>query len=398
MARVLEDNAKRLIANFGLPVPSGHRVATPARAKAVASSMPGGCVVKALVPTGRRGKAGLVEVCSTVTEAEAAAQRMLTARHGEYRIDAVLVEERIEITHEYYLSISIDPVALSFAVLVSPHGGVDIEDSADTVTVAGISPLDDISRQELVSVWRTAGCDDHAELLGDVTRQALEAFRQLDATLLEINPLAIDESGRAIAVGTMLAIDDAALQRHADLAPFVAEGSDRASRPETDLELRVAALNADRSQRGSARYLELDGGNIGFLCGGGGASLLLFDALVSAGGTPANYSEFGGNPTEQRVYDLTRVVLDKPGVLGLFVAHNITNNTQVDVVARGVTNALRDAGVPDTFPVVAREVGVNDEEGRRIFEAVGVQYLGADVSLNRAASVMVERMREALER
>lgn len=398
VARILEDDAKRLLSRFGIEAPAGHRATTPHEAATLAESMRAGCVVKALVPMGRRGKAGLIAVCASSQEVGAAADRMLGTRFGAYDVDALLVEERVDIVDEHYLSISIDAAPLEIALLISAEGGVDIEEYAEHVVRVGVDPLEDASNRDFASYWIEAGCANHADTLGDVTRRALEAFRDVDATLLEINPVAIDPAGHGIAVGAMLAVDDAAMRRQPDVALLAVEGSDRAARPETTLELRVAEINADASQRGSARYLELEGGDIGFLCGGGGASLLLFDALVSAGGAPANYSEFGGNPTEQRVYDLTRVVLDKPGVRGLFVAHNITNNTQVDVVARGVTRAVNDADVPSSFPVVAREVGVNDEEGRRVFEEAGVVYLGADVSLNRAAGIMVERMREATGR
>lgn len=395
MARILEDDAKRLLSEFGLAVPSGRRVTTPIDATDVASAMPGGCVVKALVPTGRRGKAGLVSICSTADEARSAVERMIGMNFDGYLVEAVLIEERIDIAHEYYLSMSIDPAALTFNVLASAFGGVDIEAHAGSITSIGVDPVAPSADREIQLLWSDVGLKDHATVLRDATRNALSAFQSLDATMLELNPLAVDAANRAVAVGAMLAVDDAAIHRHPDLSRLVIEGSDRAARPETLLEQRVAEINADRSQRGSARYLELEGGDIGFLCGGGGASLLLFDAIVAEGGRPANYSEFGGNPTEQRVYDLTRVVLDKPGVRGLFVAHNITNNTQIDVVARGVTRAIRDAGVPAAFPVVAREVGVNDDEGRLIFEEANVLYLGADVSLNGAARIMVERLREA---
>ncbi|HUG14228.1 MAG TPA: ATP-grasp domain-containing protein [Thermomicrobiales bacterium] len=393
MARLLEDDAKRLLSEHGLTVPSGQRASTAEAAAAVADAFGGSCVVKALIPIGRRGKAGLVELCRDSRGARESAGRMLGAAFDARRVEMVLVEELVGIVSEHYLSISLDAESLEFAVLISGRGGVDIEEHARSVVRLGVSPSRELDTDAAVTAWTAAGCGLHAATLADATKCALAAFQELDATLLEINPLAIDSSERVVVVGAMLAVDDAALARQPRVAPLVVAGSDRATRPETELERRVADINADMTQRGSARYLELDGGDIGFLCGGGGASLLLFDALVRAGGTPANYSEFGGNPTEQRVYDLARVVLDKPGVAGLFVAHNITNNTQVDIVARGVTRAISDAGLPVSFPVVAREVGVNDDEGRSVFEAAGVSYLGADVSLDQAARLMVERMK-----
>jgi succinyl-CoA synthetase beta subunit len=392
MARVLEDDAKHLLSAYGLTTPVGERATTPKEAGRAAARYGRGSVVKALVPIGRRGKAGMVRRCTDARAVESAAEALLGSTHEAYQVCAVLVEEAIDIVEEYYLSVEIDPGRLEYALLLSRHGGVDVEENADAAVRIGNHPSATIARDAVRRGWRDAGVSSQLEPLVETTCAVMEVFRQLDATLLEINPLAIDAAGRVVAVGVMLAVDDMALRRHPEVAAVALEGSERAWRPETELETRVSSFNADHSQRGSARYLELVGGDIGFLCGGGGASLLLFDALVAAGGAPANYSEFGGNPTEQRVYDLTRVVLDKPGVRGLFIAHNITNNTQVDVVARGVVRALADAGKEQTFPVVAREVGVNDDEGRCVFEAAGVEYLGIDYTLNQAAQRMVERM------
>jgi len=146
--------------------------------------------------------------------------------------------------------------------------------------------------------------------------------------------------------------------------------------------------------RGTARYTEMDGGDIGFLCGGGGGSLLSFDALVSFGGKPANYSEVGGNPPERKVYGITKGILSKPGVRGLFVAHNITNNTQVDVMSRGVVQALQDMGKdPLAFPVIVREAGVNEQDAKEIFMAAGIEYYGDDATITEAAQRMVERLK-----
>jgi succinyl-CoA synthetase beta subunit/citryl-CoA synthetase large subunit len=192
-----------------------------------------------------------------------------------------------------------------------------------------------------------------------------------------------------------MAVDDSAMFRQKELEGKVEVGSERAWRPLTELERQIIAVN-DADYRGTARYTEMDGGEIGFMCGGGGGSLLSFDALVDLGGRPANYTETGGNPSEEKVYGLTRGILSKPGVKGLFVAHNITNNTQIDVMAKGIVRALAEMGVdPKTFPVVVREAGVNDALGKQIFTEAGVEYYGEDVTICEAAATMLQRMRSA---
>lgn len=403
MGRVLEHHAKGLLTHWGVPVPRGETATAAAEARAAAGRLGGAVAVKALVPAGKRGKAGAVRLCAEIDEAAAQAASLLGSSMGGYPVDRVLVEERVAIRRELYLSFTIDRDARRPRVLASARGGIEIEELARESPASLVSvtfdPLHGLPEFRAREIWRQAGVRGGFQTrpllsrLGALTALLARAFAGLDAYLLEINPLAETDDGELIAVGAVLAVDDAALFRHPELAGTVLVASEKVWRPLTEREERVNAINAAEPYRGSARYLELDGGDIGFLCGGGGASLVLFDALVRAGGHPANYAEFGGNPTETKVTGLARVVLDKPGVRGLFVAHNITNNTQVDVVARGVVRALAEAGVSaGDFPVVAREVGVHDDEGRAIFEAAGIRYLGEDSTLSGAAGAMVQAM------
>lgn len=400
MGRVLEHHAKELLAHWGVPVPRGRAVATSRAAGNVAVGFGGRAVVKALVPVGRRGKAGAVRLAGSGVEARAEAAALLRTYVRDYPVRQVLVEEPVAIARELYLSLTLDREARRPRLLLSARGGVEIEEitrrSPRALVSATFDPLPGLAEYRARELWKAAGVGGRIlPRLGQLTALLARAFTGLDAYLLEINPLAETTAGDLVAVGAVLAVDDAALFRHPELEGKVLVASEKVWRPLTAREEAVNALNAAEPYRGSARYLELDGGDIGFLCGGGGASLVLFDALVGAGGQPANYAEFGGNPTEAKVAGLARVVLGKPGVDGLFVAHNITNNTQVDVVARGVVQALDAAGKSAReFPVVAREVGLHDAEGRAIFAAAGVRYLGEESTLGDAARAMVAAMRE----
>lgn len=397
MARLLEHDAKAILAARGIPVPRGEAVFSPKAARQVASALGGAVVVKALVPVGKRGKAGAVRLVADPEAAEEAAAALLGREIGGFPVERVLVEEAVPIAQERYLAIVLDADDRTVRVLAGREGGVEVEELARCE--GGIASLELAPGEELMpfrarQLWRSAGVRDPAlPRLGQLTAVLYRAAIELDAELLEVNPLAKTAGGGLVAIGAVVAPDEAALFRHPELAARAVSGP--AWRPPTALERQVDEINAAEPYRGSARYLELEGGDIGFLCGGGGASLLLFDALLRAGGRPANYAEIGGNPTEMKVAALTRVVLSKPGIRGLFVAHNLTNNTQVDVLARGVVQALREAGrLPPDFPVVARETGVNEAEGRAIFEAAGVRWLGEEVTLSEAARVMVQVMRE----
>jgi succinyl-CoA synthetase beta subunit/citryl-CoA synthetase large subunit len=404
MGKVLEQHAKALLAANGIAIPRGEAASTPAAARRIAERLGVPVVVKALVLAGKRGKAGAVRVAASPEDAAHAAGDLLGSEVGGYPVNEVLVEERVNIERELYLSLTIDPNEATTRLLVSATGGIEIEEIVRDNPIAlqslAISPSDGLPEFQARQLWSRAGISGRLlPRLGSLTAQLYRTFRDFDAYLLEINPLAETEDGDLIALGAVLAVDDAALFRQPALDGLVQVASEKVWRPLTSREEEVNALNAAEPYRGSARYLELEGGDIGFLCGGGGASLVLFDSLVRAGGQPANYAEFGGNPTETKVAGLARVVLSKPGMRGLFVAHNITNNTQVDVVARGVVKGLREAGITtDRFPVVAREIGLHDTEGRAIFEATGIEYFGIESTLSDAARGMVAAMRARDER
>jgi succinyl-CoA synthetase beta subunit len=395
VARLLEHTAKALLRESGLTVPEFHRCTSAVEAVEAAHKIDGPCVVKALIPVGRRGKSGAIRFCQSPVEVHSAATILLGATVGTYQVDAVLVEAQLKIVAEFYLAFRFADGKPAYRLLLSSAGGVDVESHQDRIFVMEIHPGRLPEARGYSQIWTRAGATSRMDELGEVTAELADLFVRRDLTLLEVNPLALLADGSLACVGALMSLDDNALRRQPEVAAEIVPGSDRAVRPETALEARVSTLNLDTTQRGSMRYLELEGGNIGFLCGGGGASLLLFDAVVAAGGRPANYSEFGGNPTEQRVYDLTRVVLDKPGVQGLFLAHNLTNNTQVDIVAAGVIRALRDHGARPPFPVVAREAGLQDDAARLLFERAGIACFGEETTLEDAAIEMVKSMRQA---
>lgn len=123
---------------------------------------------------------------------------------------------------------------------------------------------------------------------------------------------------------------------------------------------------------------------------------MMFDTLLSYGGNPANYTEFGGNPPERKVFGLAKAILSKPGVKGLILSANISNNTQVDVVARGVVEAIKDKCIdPQKFPVLVRFAGVNDTAARELFKEACIEYYGEEISMSMAAKKMMDKMKQA---
>ena len=397
----MEHHSKELIRRLGINVPRGGPATSAEEAGRLAAELGGPVVVKALVPVGKRGKAGAIKFAADPDQAAAAAAELLGMTVRNFPVDLVLVEEKLDIRQEWYLSITQDKEKKMPAVIAGTLGGIDVEEISRTqpesLVVRTIDPFTGISEYQAREIWSDLGVE--GKLLPSAAGLLVKLYRLFtdsDATLLEINPLAVTASGELSAAASVLSLDDAALYRQPELSKLVQSGSDRAWRPLTDLEIRMVEVNEADPYRGTARYTEMPGGEIGFMCGGGGGSLLCFDALVAYGGRPANYTEVGGNPPEQKVYGLTRGILSKPGVKGLFVAHNITNNTQVDVLALGIVRALNDLEVdPGSFPVVVREAGVNDAAAREIFTAAGVEYYGEEITMTEAAARMVRRMEAA---
>jgi succinyl-CoA synthetase beta subunit/citryl-CoA synthetase large subunit len=400
VGRLLESSSKQLLAQNAIPVPRSFVAASPMEAREKAGLLGGEVVLKALVPVGKRGKAGAIKFAGNPAMAGELAAQVLGTVVRHYPVEKILVEEKLAIERELFVSFTIDKKLRRHAVLVSSAGGIDVEEISakypERMQIIHIDPYKGLADFRAKEVWADLGLE------GTVLRQASDILLKLyrffvkyDCTILEINPLAITKDNKVIAAASVMAVDDSAMFRHPELADAVQVGSDRAWRPLTDLEKQVVEVNEADPYRGTARYTEMDGGDIGFMCGGGGASLMMFDALLSYGGKPANYTEFGGNPSEKKVYGLVIGILSKPGVRGLVVCGNITNNTQVDVCSRGIVAAIKDKGIdPRKFPVLVRYAGVNDAVGREVFTAAGIEYYGEEITMTMAAKKMVEKMQQ----
>lgn len=361
MARILEHHGKSLLKKHGLPVPEGFAASTAQEAVEAAEKVGLPVVLKALVPVGKRGKAGAIRFAGTAEEVFREASGLLKMTVGYYPVEQVLVEQKLNIRQEMYLSITIDKSVRLPVIIAGSAGGIDIEELGrehpDKISYTHVDPFMGLPAFRSVEIWSGLGLTGNLlRQAGALTTRMYNAFMEHDCTILEINPLVVTEDEKMMAVDSVLSIDEGALYRQPQLKGMFQAGSDRAWRPLTELEKHLVAVNEKEAYRGTARYTELDGGDIGFMCGGGGASLLLMDALIRAGGRPANYSEVGGNPTESKVYGLCKGILSKKGVKGLFLAHNITSNTQINVMARGVVRALKELGIdPAAYPVVIRE-------------------------------------------
>jgi succinyl-CoA synthetase beta subunit len=402
MSRLLEHDAKALLVEAGIQVPRGEVVSSAAAAAAASRRMPSGVFLKALVPANRRAMSGLIAFAEGLA-VEGRAAELLSKRFQETPVEQLLVEEKIAIERELFFSITLDRARKTAIALASLEGGIEIEQASATdpslVSTIALDPLRKMLPHSLRGLWSGLGLSGPAlPAVVDACVRATGVFYESDATILELNPLALvttpaPRPPQVVAVGAVIALDDNALARHPELANLAL--SDKGWRPPTVLEREAMDAAAFEPHRGTARFIELEG-DIALLVGGGGGSLVFFDAVQRAGGRPACYTEIGGNPSAEKVRLLTRVVLSCPGARGLLVGHNITNNTQVDLIAAGVTQAIADMGI-DTrrFPVVAREIGTHDDLGRAIFEEAGIEHLSEDVTMDEAARLIVQRVAAA---
>ena len=321
-----EHAAKSLILGpAGIPVPRGELCSTAVEAGEAAKRI-GPCVVKAQVPTGKRGKAGGIKLANTPAEAVAVAGQILGLRIGDYTVERLLVEEQAKIAREFYAAVLLDTQSRQPLILFSTEGGMDIEE------VAAAKP-DAIRRLPVAIDGAPSSADIEAMLAGldlgaaqgqivRIVEQLYSAFRARDAELLEINPLALLGDGRVVALDCKFVLDDAALYRQQEIA---GAGSAAAM---TDLEKRGADAGL--------KLIQLDG-NVGVLANGAGLTMTTMDVIRHYGGRPANFLEIGGEAYTKSEIALD-LVLSNPGVKSL-VINFCGAFARTDVMAEGVVKA-----------------------------------------------------------
>jgi succinyl-CoA synthetase beta subunit len=279
-----EHAAKQMVLRpAGIPVPSGIECASVDEVR-VAFAEIGPCMVKAQVPTGRRGKAGGIRAAGTAGDAAAAASAMLGTRIEGHVVASVLVEERAIVARNFYAAVLADAVTRAPMLLFSAQGGVDIEEVAarDRAAVRRAS-IDILSGfDDGVAARVLAGLDlgDAAPRIADILGRLYRAFRQNDAELIEVNPLALLADGRLAALDCKFILDPAAACRRPELARAAARER------RTDLEVRAAEAGL--------KYIELDG-SVGVLANGAGLTMATMDVVSGLGGRPANFLEIGGD-------------------------------------------------------------------------------------------------------
>lgn len=388
MLRLTEDLTKQWLRDSGLPTPRSFAAASPQEARSAAERMPRGAVVKALVPTGRRGKAGAVLLVDDAKEASGAAVKLLGGVVNGHVVRRVYVEERIAIKDEYYLSFVLRDEKPE--VLISRSGGIDIEEvarvSPEKLVRSRVDPLNGLDTWAATDLWLDAGLRGASlPRIAALTARLYEAFCRADALLLEINPLAIDASGEAHVVGAMMAIDPNALFRHPEWR------GDNEPLPENPRERAVALANR-KYPGGECQYVEL-GGDIGLLVGGGGAGLYQHDLILEAGGRPANHCVTPPTGSDNRkLKAVLSAILDNPRLHGLLLGFNFAQMARTDIRVRTLIELLDEKEIDTArLPIVIRLFGAGERESRAMVAGrQNVHYVPRGTTLREAVCLIVQ--------
>ena len=386
---VHEYQAKALLARFGVAVPRGRIAYTRAEAEEAARELGGPVwVVKAQIHAGGRGKGGGVKVVRSIEEAADAAEAMLgstlvtpqTGAEGRL-VGRVYIEEGCDIARELYLGALIDRAAGRVVVMASAAGGMDIEEVAaedpERILRAVIDPATGMRRFHADRLAFGLGLEGaQAAQAAELALALYRAFVETDASLAEINPLAVTGDGAVLALDAKMNFDDNALYRRRDIAELRDES-------EEDPREREAA-------RHDLNYVKLDG-NIGCMVNGAGLAMATMDIIQLRGGAPANFLDVGGGASGERVTEAFKLILSDPDVDGVLV--NIFGGImRCDTIAEGVVEAAR--GVSLEVPLVVRLEGTNVELGKKILAESGLPILSAD-GLDDAARKIVQAVEEA---
>jgi len=321
-----EHTAKSLILGpAGIPIPRGILVATATDAKIAAADI-GPCVVKAQVPTGKRGKAGGIRKADNAADAEIAAQAILGMSIDGYVVEKVLVEERADIAREFYAAVLTDFAAGGQLVLFSTDGGMDIEEVAaqrpDAVRRRPVDIDEGFGDSEARAMLAGLDLGDAEKAIAAVLRSLYTIYRERDAELIEINPLARLNDGRIVALDCKFTLDDSAVFRQTDLAGAGARE-------------KLTALERRGAESG-LKFIELDG-NVGVLANGAGLTMTTMDVISHFGGRPANFLEIGGEAYTKSEIALG-LVLSGARVKSL-VINFCGAFARTDVMAEGVVKA-----------------------------------------------------------
>ena len=380
-----EYQAKKLLAQYGVPVPRGGVAHSATGAIYQANELGGDkWIVKAQVHSGARGKAGGVKLCKSPKEISQFCDKFLgnnlvtnqTGPEGKM-VSSIYVEEASDILKELYFSIVLDRASQKVTLVVSTEGGMDIEQVAEEmpekINKIRIDPSVGMQPFQARQLVFTLGLPNEA--IGSASRAVMKcyrAFRDTDANLLEINPLVLTSGNKVLALDAKMSFDSNALYRR----PEIFEFHDKTQQDIREINAAEHDLN----------YIGLEG-NIGCLINGAGLAMATMDMIQHAGGEPANFLDIGGGASAQRVATSIELVLSDDNVEAILV-NIFAGINRCDWVAQGIVDLLNTRDVD--VPLVVRLSGTNVEKGRKILKASGKKVITAETLSDAARTVVAE--------
>jgi succinyl-CoA synthetase beta subunit len=381
--KIHEYQGKAILRNYGVPVPQGEVATSPQEARRIAEALPADTwVVKSQIHAGGRGKGGGIRLATSPLEVEAIAAELLgrclvtkqTGPEGRL-VQRVLVEQGCEISREFYCSVLIDRTVGKPLVLVSPAGGMNIEEvAAATPEKIFIVHVDILLG---LAAFQVRQLVEHLQIepalhspLASLFQKLYTVFREQDCSLLEVNPLVLTKTGTPLVLDVKMQFDDNALFRHPESVLL------RDFAEEEPLEVEAAKYKLN--------YIKLSG-NIGCIVNGAGLAMATMDLITLAGASPANFLDVGGGASALVVENALRLLMADPDVQAVLI--NVFGGIlRCDVFAQGVVQAV--ANVQVTVPVVVRMAGTNVEEGQRILTDSGLNFLVADGMADAAQKII----------
>jgi succinyl-CoA synthetase beta subunit len=370
-----EYQAKEIFRNAGIPIPPGEVATTAAEAEAIARKFGGTVVVKAQVHAGGRGKAGGVKLAKSPEEARDLAEKILQLTIKDLPVQKVLVTPAADIATEAYVGIIVDRSSKRAVFMVSPAGGIDIEEVAastpEKILRRPVDPRYGLQAYEAMEMGFFLYDDEKkARAAAKIMQQLYKAFVESGASLAEINPLVTTPAGEVVALDAKMVVDDNELDR----LPAISALRDESSEAPSEVDARKANLT----------FIKLDG-NVGCVVNGAGLAMATMDLVKYYGGEPANFLDIGGSSNPEKVVNALRIITADPSVKAILF--NIFGGiTRTDDVANGIVTATKQN--PLKVPIVIRLTGTNEEIALKILTENGFSAMtDMDEAVKKAVSL-----------
>jgi succinyl-CoA synthetase beta subunit len=380
--KLFEHEAKRFLEEGGIPIPRGAVADTPREAADAIEELGGTGVLKAQVLVGGRGKAGGIRLVEDSAAAEEEASAIIGMEIMGEAVDRLLVEEKLSIEQEIYLSVIFDRAVSKPRILLSSEGGVDIEETAKRSPEKIARPVVDIIAgimpYQARRVAKSAGFRGRMILgIADMIGKLYGVFRALDAEIAEINPLVLTKEGKLVAADAKVIVNDDSLFRQPDVQAIAR------SRPaEMTLEARV--------RDAGFAYVGLEG-DVGIIGNGAGLVMASLDLVNYYGGKPANFMDIGGGVRPEQMRRAIELTLENPRIKVLLI-NVFAGINRCDEIAKGIVSLLEEGGL--RVPLVVRMIGTHEDEGRRILKEAGLETFDSmETAVERAINLAREERR-----